>query len=174
MAAGAGPNRALWAFRALFALLALGLLAMILRPQAFQPSPPSPSVVASGGRTAQGLPMVIRFDRPGHPVSFDTRIAARCTHGNRWSWGWWPGDGDGSLFARHGDVLRVVTIDHRVFDDGPWGQIVLSMRANVAPHGRAAHGWLRVSATFFYPEGRVTCESGRVPFSAGATSGRPS
>jgi hypothetical protein len=174
MAAGAGLNRALWAFRALFALLALGLLAMILRPQAFESSPPTSSNVAVVGQTVQGIPVVIRFDRPGHPVSFKTRITGRCSGGNTWNWGWWPHDSGGSRFARDGDVLRVVTVDDRVFDDGAWGQVVLSMRAKVEPHGRAARGWVRMSGAFFYPEGRVTCESGIVPFATGSTSGRPS
>jgi hypothetical protein len=39
---------------------------------------------------------------------------------------------------------------------------------------RAQEPSVRMSATFFYPVGTTTCDSGRVPFAVGATSARPS
>jgi hypothetical protein len=60
-----------------------------------------------------------------------------------------------------------------VDDDGVFAQIVFSM-SDAASQDRAAGGWLRMAATFFYPVGTMTCDSGRVPFAVGATSARPS
>jgi len=131
--AGTRINRALWTFRAIIALVALVLLAMILHPEAFRAQEPSaPQLATARGHTAQGVAMTMRFDRPGHPIAFSTRLRARCTNPSRagsrdWSWGGWPAD-----------------------------------------------GWLRMAATFFYPVGTTTCDSGRVPFAVGATSARPS
>jgi hypothetical protein len=176
--AGTRTNRALWAFRATFALIALGLLAVIVRPEAFRAgAAPTPPLATARSLTA--LPMTMRFDRPGHPVSFRTRLHARCTNPGRaghwdWSWGWWPGDGDPTPFRRHGRALRVVQVDAHTFDDGVFGQVVLSMGVSVAPKGTAARGWVRMSATFYYAIGTTTCDSGRVPFAVGATSARPS
>jgi hypothetical protein len=177
--AGARVNRALWAFRASFALLAIVLLAVIVRPQAFHSEPaPTPPLAAAHGQTAQGAPFAMRFDPPARPVWFRTRVHARCTNPGRagawgWDWGWWPTDGQGVRFRRDGDRLRVATVHTQVFDDGVFGEVVQSMRATVAPGGRRVRGWVRMSATFFYAIGPTTCESGRVPFSV-ATSGRPS
>jgi hypothetical protein len=177
--AGTRINRALWTFRAIIALVALVLLAMILHPEAFQAREPSaPALVTARGHTAQGVAMTMRFDRPGHPIGFSTRLRARCTNPSRtgswdWSWGWWPADGNPAPFHRDGRALRVTQVVDRWFDDGVFGQIVFTMSAAASPHSAAA-GWLRMSASFFYPVGTTTCDSGRVPFSVGATSGRPS
>jgi hypothetical protein len=74
MSAGVRFNRALQAFRATFVLIALGLLAMIVRPQAFgTEAAPKPATVVRG-HTAQGVPIAMSFDRPGHPIAFDTRL----------------------------------------------------------------------------------------------------
>jgi hypothetical protein len=86
-----------------FALIALGLLAMILHPQAFQAQPAPPPIAS-----------------------------------------------------------------------GVFGQVVFSMQATVAPSRKAARGWVRMVATFYYAMGPTTCDSGRVPFAVGATSARPS
>lgn len=182
MPAGARLNRALCAFRAIFALLALVLLAVIVRPQAFQgTAAPSPPVIATGhGRTTQGAAVAMRFEPPGRPVWFRTRIDARCTNPARpgagwpWRWGWWPTDGRDVRFRRDGRLLRVASVGERTFDDGVFGQLTLAMRATVAPDGERVRGWVRLSATFFYAIGPTTCDSGRVPFAVGATSGRPS
>ena len=64
-------------------------------------------------------------------------------------------------FHRDGRALRVTQVADRWFDDGVFGQIVFTMSA-AAPGDRAAGGWLRMSATFFYPVGTTTCDSGRV------------
>jgi hypothetical protein len=117
--AGARLNRALWAFRATIALLALVLLAIIVRPEAFHGSaaPPSPPPLATGhGRTAQGAAVAMRFDPPGRPVWFRTRIDARCTNPAHpsaswaWRWGWWPTDGRDVRFRREGRLLRVASV----------------------------------------------------------------
>jgi hypothetical protein len=178
--AGTRINRALWTFRAIIALVALFLLAMILRPEAFQAQEPSaPQLTTARGPTAQGVALTMRFDRPGHPIAFSTRLRARCTNPSRtgswdWSWGWWPADGTPAPFHRDGRALRVTQVADRWFDDGVFGQIVFTMNARAAPGVSAAGGWLRMSATFFYPVGTTTCDSGRVPFAVGATSARPS
>jgi hypothetical protein len=178
--AGARVNRALWAFRATFALLALVLLAVIVRPQTLHAeAAPTPPLVTGHGRTAQGVPIAMRFDPPGRPAWFRTRIHARCTNPARrgawaWNWGWWPTDGQGVRFRRDGRALRVASVHSQVFDDGVFGQLTLAMRASVAPDGERVRGWVRLSATFFYAIGPTTCDSGRVPFAVRATSGRPS
>jgi hypothetical protein len=170
----------LWAFRAGFALLALVLLAVIVRPQAFRSeAATTPPLAVGHGRTAQGVPVVMGFASPDRPVWFRTRLHARCTNPGRrgvwsWDWGWWPSDGPRARFRRDGSTLRVATVEERTFDDDVFGQVVLSMRATVAPGGDEVRGWVRLSATFFYAIGPTTCESGRVPFAAPATSGRPS
>jgi hypothetical protein len=101
--AGTRINHALWAFRAAFALIALGLLVVIFHQRSFRPAPaPTPPArfATARGATAVGESMTMRFDRPGHPVWFRTRLHARCTNpaypGRHWtwSWGWWPADGD--------------------------------------------------------------------------------
>jgi hypothetical protein len=177
--AGTRINRALWTFRAIIALVALVLLAMILYPEAFQAQEVSaPQLATARGHTAQGVAMTMRLDRPGHPVAFSTRLRARCTNPSRtggwdWNWGWWPADGNPAPFHRDGRSLRVTQVVDHWFDDGVFGQIVFTMSAGAAPGDRAA-GWLRMSATFFYPVGTTTCDSGRVPFAVGATSARPS
>jgi hypothetical protein len=121
----------------------------------------------------------VRFGAPGRPVWFSTRLHARCTNPARpgvwdWHWGWWPTDARDIPFHRDGRALRVVQVDDRTFADGVFGQLVLSMRATVAPGGKAVRGWMRLSATFFYAIGPTACDSGRVPFAVGPTSGRPS
>jgi hypothetical protein len=178
--AGTRINRALWAFRATFALIALALLAVIVRPQAFQgKEPPTPALASARGRTAQGVAMSMRFDRPGHPVYFETRVHPRCSNPSRrdrweWDWGWWPTDGISKPFQRDGRTFRVTQVEDRVFDGGVFGQLVLSMRATVGPGAHEVRGWVRLSATFFYRVGTTTCDSGRVPFAVGTTSARPS
>jgi hypothetical protein len=179
MPAGVRFNRALWVFRATFALVALGLLAMIVRPDAFRAepaSPPVPTVVR--GHTAQGVPISMSFDRPGHPIAFDTRIRGRCFNGGRrgrvWDWGWRGVDGRSEPFRRAGSTLRVAFVDDRRFDDPVFGQVVLAMHATVAPGRKQARGWVRMVATFYYAVGPTTCDSGRVAFAVGATSARPS
>jgi hypothetical protein len=178
--AGARINRALWAFRATFALIALVLLAVIVRPAAFRAAPAAtPPPATAHGRTAQGVAMAMSFDGRDRPVSFSTRLHARCVNPSRegswpWDWGWWPVAGGRVRFDRDGRALRVVQVDTHTFDDGVFGQVVLSMRATVAPPGKAVRGWVRMSATFFYAVGTTTCESGRVPFAVGPTSARPS
>jgi hypothetical protein len=153
MPAGVRVNRALWTFRAIFALIALGLLAMILHPQAFQAQPSSPPVATVvRGHTAQGSRIAMSFDRPGHPIAFDTRMSARCFNPGRpgrswgWGWGWRHVDGGQRSFRRAGSTLRA----------------------------KQARGWVRMVATFYYAIGPTTCDSGRVPFAVGATSARPS
>jgi hypothetical protein len=122
----------------------------------------------------------MRFDPPGRPVWFRTRIDARCTNPAHpgaswaWRWGWWPTDGRDVRFDRDGRLLRVASVGEHTFDDGVFGQLTLAMRATVAPDGERVRGWVRLSATFFYAIGPTTCDSGRVPFAVGATSGRPS
>lgn len=180
MPAGARINRALWAFRAIVALVALLLLAMILHPEAFQAKEPAaPQLATARGRTAQGVAMTMRFDRPGHPVSFATRVHPRCSNPSRpgqwtWDWGWWTTDGPATPFRRDGRMLGVTFVDDRAFDDGVFGQLVLSMRGRVGPGRGEVRGWVRLTALFFYANGTTTCDSGRVPFAVGATSGRPS
>jgi hypothetical protein len=180
MPAGVRFNRALWAFRATFALIALGLLAMIVRQQAFQTDPGSSRLQTARGVTAQRVPIGVRFDRPGHPVAFDTRIHGRCSHAglSDWDWGWWPVESDLVRFHRNGNALHVVQIDDRTFEDGSFGQVVLSMRATVAPGRTDVRGWVRMFATFYYPDGPTTCQSQRVPFAVPSgrapTSARPS
>ena len=181
MPAGVRFNRALWAFRATFALIALGLLAMIVRQQAFQTDPASSRLQTARGFTAQRVPIAMRFDRLGHPMAFNTRIHGRCSHAGLsdwdWDWGWWLVNTDLVRFHRNGNALRVVQIDDRTFEDGSFGQVVLSMRATAAPGRRDVRGWVRTFATFYYPDGPTTCQSQRVPFavpSRRATSARPS
>jgi hypothetical protein len=182
MPAGERINRALWTFRAIVALIALGLLAMILHPQTFRAEPSRPPILTTArGFTAQRVPIAMRFDRPGHPVAFSTRIHGRCSHAGLrdwdWDWGWWPVDSDLVRFHRNGDALRVVQIDDRTFEDGSFGQVVLSMRASAAPGRTDVRGWVRVFATFYYPDGPMTCRSQRVPFAVPArraTSAHPS
>jgi hypothetical protein len=181
MPAGVRINRALWTFRAIVALIALGLLAMILHPQAFRAEPSQPPILTTvRGITAQRGPIAMRFDRPGHPVAFSTRLHGRCSHAGLrdwdWDWGWSAVDGGLVRFHRDGNELRVVQIDDRTFEDGSFGQLVLSMRATAAGR-RDVRGWVRIFATFYYPDGPMTCQSQRVPFavpSRRATSARPS
>jgi hypothetical protein len=78
MPAGVRINHALWAFRAFFALIALGLLAMILRPEAFQAQPPPPppvvqATVAPGRKQARGwVRMVATFYYAIGPTTCDS------------------------------------------------------------------------------------------------------
>ena len=49
-------------------------------------TPTGSSSTAGNGRTAQGAAIGMRFDRPGHPVAFDTRMSAhRCAGGASWT-----------------------------------------------------------------------------------------
>jgi hypothetical protein len=155
---------------------------MILHPQAFRAEPSrAPSLTTVRGFTAQHVPIAMRFDPPGHPVAFSTRIHGRCSHAGLrdwdWDWGWWTVESDLVRFHRNGNALRVVQIDDRTFEDGSFGQVVLSMRATAARGRRDVRGWVRMFATFYYPDGPTTCQSQRVPFavpSRRATSARPS
>jgi hypothetical protein len=181
--AGTRLNRALWAFRATFALLALVLLAIIVRPEAS-------TAARRRRRRRRWRPDTAARRRAPPWRCASTRPAVRCgsarastraaptprTPGASWAWrwGWWPTDGRDVRFDRDGRLLRVASVGEHTFDDGVFGQLTLAMRATVAPDGERVRGWVRLSATFFYAIGPTTCDSGRVPFAVGATSGRPS
>ena len=69
----------------------------------------------------------------------------------------------------------MVKVSDNTYRDGTFGQIVLSMHATLGPAAKQASGWIRVTADFSRQGGAGThCDSGRVPFAVGATSGRPS
>ena len=119
--------------------------------------------------------MLMRFDRPGHPVAFQTQVHAPCANGSRWTARWSAFDGTAAAFRRAGRGLRVVKISDNTYRDGTFGQIVLSMHATLGPTAKQASGWIRVTADFSRQDGAGThCDSGRVPFAVGATSARPS
>ena len=181
MPAGAGISRGLWAFRASFALVAVGLLAFIAFPSALRRDPADPPPPAAvRGKTGQQQPITLLFDRPGHVAQLHTRVIGRCTNPARpghWTWWWlWTARDPGrATFRRDGRSLSAVEVTDRVFADGVFGQVVASMGATIAPGRDEARGWVRMAATFFYAGSPTTCDSGRVPFAVGvATSGRPS
>lgn|SRR6478672_3523538 len=169
-------NRVLWRMRALLALVAVVLLALVVhQATGHAKSDDWLKLSAGNGRTSQGAGMVMRFDRPAHPVAFETQVHAPCATGARWTARWSAFDGIAAAFRRDGRALRVVKVSDNTYRDGTFGQIVLSMRATVGPGAKQASGWIRVTADFSRQGSPATrCDSGRVPFAVGATSGRPS
>jgi hypothetical protein len=176
MPTGESSNRVLWTIRALLALIAVVLLALVVH-QATGRTTSSDwlKLTAGNGRTAQGTQIAMRFDRPAHPLAFATQVHARCGDGSSRAAHWAPFDGTAVPFRRQGRGLRVVEISDRTHDDGAFGQIVFSMAATVGPGARQVRGWVRMTAAFSRADGTGTrCDSGRVPFAVGATSARPS
>ena len=110
-------SRGLWMFRVPVALLAVGLLALVVQRSSSHPASadwPNPTV--GHGRTAQGAAIQMRFDRPAHPLAFDDRVHARCSDGGAGPLGWSAFDGTPSFrrvaarcgssdlrYARYGD-----------------------------------------------------------------------
>jgi hypothetical protein len=176
-------SRGLWIVRCLIVLFAVGLLALVIQRSSSHPANADWLNLTTGrGRTAQGLAVQMRFDRPAHPVALTTRVRARCANGSSWTTGWSAFDGTAAVFRRHGRGLRLIRISDHTFGDGTFGQVVLSMRATLGPGARQVRGWVRMSVAFSRANGWSTpCDSGRVPFaidaplaSTRATSARPS
>jgi hypothetical protein len=179
-------TRGVWIVRGLIAILAVGLLALVVhRSTSYPANADWLKLTAGHGRTAQGAAMEMRFDRPGHPLAFKTHIRTRCANGSHWSAAWSAFDGTAGAFHRDGRGLQLVKISDRTFRDGTFGQIVFSMRATLGPGGRQARGWVRLTVAFSRAHGwTMPCDSGRVPFaidaplaslaSPSATSARPS
>ena len=169
-------NRVLWRMRALLGLIAVVLLAVVVhQATGHARSDDWLKLSAGNGRTSQGVAMIMRFDRPAHPVAFETHVRAPCANGSRWTARWSAFDGSAAAFRRDPGALRVVRISDNTYRDGTFGQIVLSMHATLGPAPRQASGWIRVTAAFSRHDGAGTrCDSGRVPFAVGATSARPS
>jgi hypothetical protein len=87
---------------------------------------PGEPVATKYGSTTQGRAFELRLDADGRPVSFDTTLSARCPDGRTITMPWAPVDGDGVVFRRDGERLRV-----KESGDG-WK---LSMDATVAGSG---------------------------------------
>jgi hypothetical protein len=176
-------SRGLRIFRCLIVLFAVGLLALVVQRSSSHPAKADWLNLTSGhGRTAQGLAIQMRFDRPAHPVALTTRVRARCANGSSWAVGWSAFDGTAAVFRRDARGLRLIRISDHTFSDGTFGQVVLSMHATLGPGARQVRGWVRLSVAFSRANGWSTpCDSGRVPFaidaplaSTRATSARPS
>jgi hypothetical protein len=183
-----GPERSsrgLRIFRRLIVLFAVGLLALVVQRSSSHPANADWLKLTTGhGRTAQGLAIQMRFDRPAHPLALTTRVRARCANGASWTVGWSAFDGTAAAFrrdGRDGRGLRLIKISDHTLRDGTFAQAVLSMGATLGPGARQARGWVRLSGTFTRGAWSTTCDSGRVPFaidaplaSTRATSARPS
>ena len=173
-------NRVLWRMRALLALIAVGLLALVVHQTTGHATNADwLKLTAGNGRTAQGAAIAMRFDRPAHPLAFDTQVRTRCDDGSVRAANWAPFDGTAVPFRREGRGLRVVEISDRTYDDGAFGQIVFSMHATLGPGAREARGWVQVTAVFSRDGAAgARCDSGRVAFAIDAlppaTSARPS
>ena len=170
-------------FRRLIVLFAVGLLALVVQRSTSHPANADWLSLTTGhGRTAQGLAIEMRFDRPAHPLALATHVRARCANGASWTVGWSAFDGTAAVFRRDGRGLRLIRISDRTFTDGTFGQVVLSMRATLGPGAKQVRGWVRMAADVSQPDGGGTaCDSGRVPFAIDAplaptraTSARPS
>ncbi len=120
---------------------------------------PGEPVATKYGSTTQGRAFELRLDEDGRPVSYDTTLTARCPDGRAISMPWQPVDGDGVVFRRDGDRLRV-----KESGDG-WK---LSLDATLAGSG-ALKGVAQLSL-HLTPKGHapVDCSSSRVRVSAGA------
>ena len=169
-------------FRRLIVLFDVGLLALVVQRSTSHPANADWLSLTTGhGRTAQGLAIEMRFDRPAHPLALATHVRARCANGASWTVGWSAFDGTAAVFRRDGRGLRLIRIsDHRL-RDGIFAQGVLSMRATLGPGARQARGWVRLSGTFTRGAWSTTCDSGRVAVAIDAplaptraTSARPS
>ncbi len=169
-------NRVLWRMRALLALIAVVLLALVVHQATGHATSSDWLKLSTGnGRTAQGSAIAMRFDRPAHPVAFETQVRARCANGSTWTARWSAFDGTAAAFRRERRGLRVVKVSDRTYRDGTFGQVVLSMHTTLGPGPGQASGWVRATAAFSRQAGAGTrCDSGRVPFAVGATSARPS
>jgi hypothetical protein len=176
-------SRGLWIVRCLIVLFAVGLLALVVQRSSSHPAKADWLNLTTGhGRTAQGLAIQMRFDRPAHPVALTTRVLARCANGSSWAVGWSAFDGTAAVFRRDGHALRLIRISDRTLGDGSFAQVVLSMRARLGPGARQVRGWVRMTANIAHAHGaRTACDSGRVAFaidaplaSTRATSARPS
>jgi hypothetical protein len=183
MATGEGFNRVLWIFRGSVALIAIGLLVLLIhRAGAHHVDSEWLELTAANGRTAQGADIAMRFDRPGHPLTLATQIRAPCASGMTWTARWSPFDGTAVPFRRDRRGLRVVEISDTTQQDGTFAQSVFSVRATLGPGARQVRGWVRLTASFSGVDGWATqCDSGRVPFAidaplapTAATSARPS
>jgi hypothetical protein len=120
---------------------------------------PGEPVATKYGSTTQGRAFELRLDADGRPVSFGTTLTARCPDGRAISMPWDPVDGDGVVFRRDGDRLRV-----KESGDG-WR---LSLDATLAASGSL--GGVAQLALHLTPEGHapVDCRSPRVRVTAGA------
>lgn len=176
-------SRGLRIIRCLIVLFAVGLLALVVQRSSSHPAKADWLNLTTGhGRTAQGLAIQMRFDRPAHPVALTTRVSAPCANGGSWTVGWSAFDGTAAVFRRDGHGLRLIRISDRTFTDGTFAQVVLSMRATLGPGAKQVRGWVRMTADISQPDGGSTaCDSGRVPFAIDAplaptraTSARPS
>ena len=176
-------SRGVWIFRCLIVLFAVGLVAVVVQRSSSHPAKADWLNLTTGhGRTAQGLAIQMRFDRPTHPLTLTTRVRARCANGSSWTVGWSAFDGTAAVFRRDGRALRLIRISDHTYGDGTFGQVVLSMRATLGPGARQVRGWVRMTAGFSRDGSASTaCDSGRVPFaidaplaSTRATSARPS
>ncbi len=119
---------------------------------------PGKPVVTKYGSTTQGLAFELHLDADERPVSFDTTLIARCPDGRSISMPWVPVDGDGVVFRRDGDRLRVTESG-----DG-WR---LSMDATLAGSG-SLRGTARLTV-HLTPRGRaaIDCTSPQVRVTAG-------
>lgn len=119
---------------------------------------PGEPVATKYGSTTQGRAFELRLDEDGRPVSLNTTLTARCPDGRAISMPWEPVDGDGVVFRRDGDRLRV-----KESGDG-WK---LSLDATLAGSG-ALQGVAQL-ALHLTPAGRapVDCSSSRVRVRAG-------
>ena len=183
MATGEGFNRVLWIFRGSVALIAIGLLVLLVhRGSGHHTDSDWLELTAGNGRTAQGADIAMRFDRPAHPLALATQVRAPCANGTSWTARWSPFDGAAVPFRRDRRGLRVVEISDRTQQDGTFAQSVFSMRATLGPGARQVRGLVRLTAAFSGVDGWDTqCDSGRVPFAieaplapTRATSARPS
>jgi hypothetical protein len=164
-------------------LFAVGLVALLVqRSSSHHADADWLNLTTGHGRTAQGLAIQMRFDRPAHPLALTTSVRARCDNGASWTVGWSAFDGTAAVFRRDGRGLRLIRISDHTSGDGTFAQVVLSMRATLGPGARQVRGWVRMTSGVSHGDGaRTACDSGRVPFaidaplaSTRATSARPS